>query len=79
MFQFVSYEGPSLPRDAKVRSAIHLRAMQHNAALRKQRNGYAKKRPKQSNRAPEDGTYAKVLSTHKIVEYMHLALAAFEY
>lgn len=75
MFQFVSYEGPSLPRDAKVRSAIHLRAMQHNAALRKLRNGYGKKRPRQSHRAPEDGAYSEVLSTHKIAEYMHRALA----
>lgn len=43
MFEFVSYQGPALPRDKKVRTTIHQKAMQHNAALRKQRNGYGKK------------------------------------
>lgn len=41
-FQFVRYEGSTLPQDPNVRSTIRRRAMKHTAAIRKQNGGYGR-------------------------------------
>ena len=46
-FAFVSYEGPKLPEDQKIRNLIRHRASSHTAAARKRNGGYVKHNTRQ--------------------------------